>query len=331
MSKRCTFRSVDVSGFQGIELANDLISLTVVPEIGGKIVSIYNLTSEREWLSLNPHLQLQSPHYDGAFIAAYDSGGLDECFPSITRDAYPTEPWQSILIPDHGELWCQPWDFKLDTATADRVVLSMGCYGVRLPYRFERRLTLTAKSATVDLDYRVANLTPFDMPFVWSIHPILQIEAGMHLSLPDNVETVRIDSTTDGGVGDAGGECSWPLAAHKDLSPYDLSLIPSADVGRAMKIYTLPLPENRLMETWIQDKTGAHRFGFQFHSDEITHVGVWMNYGGWSGSESTPYYNLGLEPCIGGADSLVAARGLGEYGILAAKQTKHWSLKMVIG
>jgi hypothetical protein len=98
-----------------------------------------------------------------------------------------------------------------------------------------------------------------------------------------------------------------------------------------MKIYTLPLPENRLMETWIQDKTGAHRFGFQFHSDEITHVGVWMNYGGWSGSESTPYYNLGLEPCIGGADSLVAARGLGEYGILAAKQTKHWSLKMVIG
>jgi hypothetical protein len=181
MTKACVLKDTVISGFGGIEITNGLLSLKVVPQIGGKIISIFHGASNREWLAQNAYLPLRIPPYDAAFVEAYDSGGLDECFPSIAPIRYPIEPWQQSCIPDHGELWCQPWDVEIVKAADEQMVLSMVCYGVRLPYRFERRLMMTAGSSVVILDYSVTSLSLFDMPFVWSIHPILNIEAGMRL------------------------------------------------------------------------------------------------------------------------------------------------------
>lgn len=329
MANPCTFRSVDVSGYHGIELANDALALTVVPEIGGKIISIYHKRAAREWLARNPHLLMQLPPYDGAFVETFDSGGLDECFPSVAAVTYPVSPWQNSVIPDHGELWCQPWDVAI-LAHPDQVTLDMSCNGVRLPYRFERNVTLSAHSAAITLNYRVTNHSRFDMPFVWSIHPILQIEEGMCLSLPAEVSRLRIDSSTDDTAGKAGDECSWPLLYNRQGKTLDLSRIPPPHERRAMKLFTPPLHKNTVAEAVLWDGADLHCFGFRFRTDEISHVGLWMNYGGWSGSGATPYYNLGLEPCIGGADSLIMARQLGEYGTLVAKQCKAWSLEIFL-
>jgi hypothetical protein len=37
---------------------------------------------------------------------------------------------------------------------------------------------------------------------------------------------------------------------------------------------------------------------------DVPQVGVWLNLGGWAPAGRTPYYNLGLEPCIGAPDRL---------------------------
>jgi hypothetical protein len=36
-------------------------------------------------------------------------------------------------------------------------------------------------------------------------------------------------------------------------------------------------------------------------------LGIWLNLGAWAGDGGAPYYNLGLEPCIGAQDSLADA------------------------
>ena len=84
------------------------------------------------------------------------------------------------------------------------------------------------------------------------------------------------------------------------------------------------------VETALVDMDGKHSFTFRFRPAEITHVGVWMNYGGWSGSGSENYYNLGLEPCIGGRDSLSSAKLLGEYTVLPAQGSRSWRLELSI-
>ncbi len=322
----CHFKRTTYGGFPALHLSNDVIELVLLPTIGGKIISIRHLPSAREWLSTNPHLPLRKPRYDASFVETYDSGGLDECFPAVAGGMHPTAPWRGIVIPDHGELWSQPWTVERIESSSARVALKMACHGVRFPYRFERTLTLSAGAPVITFDYQVTNLTTADMPFVWSLHPILRIETGMRLTLPRGVTTVRIDSATSDVFGETGTELPWPVV----VEGVDLSRVPAAEFGQAVKFYTPPLAGGQPLETSLRTTDGQHGLTFRFHPDEITHVGLWLNYGGWSGCDSAPYFNLGLEPCIGGADDLETAHRRNEFALLEAKQTRHWSMEAII-
>lgn len=326
----CRLQHTTYEGLAALELFNGLISLTIVPELGGKITSIKQRTLDKEWLWRNPHLDYRRPTYGASYIEQFDLGGLDECFPSVSPVYFPRDPWAGVAIPDHGELWAQPWETTIVETSTEQIVLSMACYGVRLPYHFERIVTIEADRAVVRLDYKVINLSPYPLPFVWSIHPILNIEAGMRLVLPRQINRIRVDSSVDGFLGKMGAMHPWPLTTGVDGQTIDLSEILPAEAGRAAKFYTLPLQGTDPVEAIVTDVKNKHSFGFRFLPAEISHLGIWMNYGGWSGVGPAPYYNLGLEPCIGGADALTIAQRLNEYAILEAKQTRRWTLEMMV-
>ncbi|VAW34058.1 hypothetical protein MNBD_CHLOROFLEXI01-3457 [hydrothermal vent metagenome] len=330
MANRCTLQETKEQDFTAFVLTNGHIQLCILPELGGKITSIQDLSTQREWLWRNPHLPLRPVIYDSSFTEKYDTGGLDECFPAVAGGAYPDAPWHGVIIPDHGELWCQPWEMAVVESSAEQIVLAMVCFGVRFPYRFERRLTLSANSPVITLDYQVHNLTSFDMPFIWGIHPILNIEEGMQLLLPTGVESVRVDSVTNHFFDKNGSQLSWPQAKRADQQLIDLSCVPTRDFGQAYKLFTHRLEGNDFVQTAVSDPTNQHAFTFRFRPNEITHVGLWMNYGGWSGCGSAPYFNLGLEPCIGGADSLPDGKKLDQYALLPAKQRRSWTLELLI-
>jgi hypothetical protein len=61
----------------------------------------------------------------------------------------------------------------------------------------------------------------------------------------------------------------------------------------------------------------------------LPQLAVWMNFGAWSADGGTPYYNLGLEPCIGAQDSLADA--VAQYGLFASlppRGSKGWWLEI---
>ena len=328
MANICALRQAKFHGFDSFILTNGHIQVCIVPELGGKIVSIYHLSTQREWLWSNPYLPAQAVTYGALFVDKYDTGGLDECFPAVSGGAYPDAPWDGVLIPDHGELWCQPWETEIVESSTRQIIVSMVCYGVRFPYRFQRTLAISAERPALTLEYQVSNLTSFDMPFIWSIHPLLHIEEGMQVFLPNGVETVRVEGAVNDFLGQSGSRLHWPQAKRADLQPIDLSRVPANEFGQAYKLFTHPLHGHDQVETAIYDPAGEHSLAFRFRPDEISHVGLWMNYGGWSGSGSKPYFNLGLEPCIGGTDALPKAKELGEYGLLPAKQSRAWTLEL---
>ncbi|MBZ0298939.1 MAG: DUF5107 domain-containing protein, partial [Anaerolineae bacterium] len=299
MDDHCELRRATLEGFAALHLANETLDLTILPEIGGKIASLVHRPSGCEWLWRSPHLKLHHPVYGASYIETSDLGGIDECFPTVAPVAYPTAPWQGTLIPDHGELWCQPWETAVLEDTPQRIVLSMQCHGVRLPYHFERTLTMEAGQPQIELRYRVSNLSHFAMPFVWSIHPLLCIHPGMRLVLPEAVTQVQVDMSTGDHFGSPGAAQPWPLLVDSDGERINLAEVQPPDYGRGVKLYAHLACAERPVEAGLTD--GVRGLYFGFRPGEVTHVGLWLNYGGWSPQGIPPYYNLGLEPCIGGS------------------------------
>lgn len=318
MTPSCRLDRLTVEGFEAWQLSNELLSLTVIPALGGKISSLTYLPAQHEWLWRNPHLPYIAPEYAASYVERYDTGGLDECFPAVNPGPAPTEPWTGTPIPDHGELWGQPWECEIVAESRQRHSLRMTAYGVRFPYRFERTLTVEAGQSSVKLAYRLTNFAPLPLPFVWAIHPLLNIAPGMRLHLP--VEQVRLAFATDPALGQPGEVLPWPL---------DLAQIPPPSSGQAVKLYTLPLGGSDPITAAITDPNSGRSFAFRFDPAEITHIALWLNYGGWSPlADTPPYYNLGFEPCIGGTDTLAEAVARDEVGRVEPRQTKTWQLEI---
>ena len=79
-----------------LESAN--IRVEVVPELGGKFISLRSKRTSTEWLL--PPLRPYATAKTGGGFEEWDGGGFDECLPTVA----PTE-----TAPDHGEVWRHVW------------------------------------------------------------------------------------------------------------------------------------------------------------------------------------------------------------------------------
>src|SRR5207342_3441412 len=154
------------------------LGLTVLPEYGGKLSSLRDLRTGREWLWRHPRQSYAKFPYGVTYVQTADTGGWDECFPSVAQCEYPDAPWQGVLIQDHGELWSQVPMLTVDE-NADYVRLHMRWQGTRLPYTFERTITLQPNSSRLHFEYQATTTADLPLKVIWSAHPLLAIEPGM--------------------------------------------------------------------------------------------------------------------------------------------------------
>jgi galactose mutarotase-like enzyme len=284
-------------GFATIQVDTGALRLSLIPELGGKINALRDQRTGREWLWRNPRLPYRRVTADSSYVAAADTGGWDECFPTVAPCAYPSVPWQGRALPDHGELWAQTPVVDV-TAGPERASLNTRWAGQALPYTFERRVSLSAGSASVRADYTVTNTGDAPLDFIWSIHPLLAIEPGMQLRLPPEARYNRWPSSPADELADHG--LRFPLTA----GGHDLGTLPDPAAALALKLWSDPLAAGQGWAS-LQARDGALRM--RWDPALLPQVGVWLNLGGWSGDGGAPYYNLGLEPCIGAQDSLADA------------------------
>lgn len=299
-------------GLDAIRMATDDLEVVILPEWGSKIISIRDKRTNREWLHKNPHFEYVLPKYGTDYNGGHDIGGFDECFPNVAEGHYPVLPWQGIPLPDHGEVWSLPWDVKLSNDEVNLVVK-----GIRLPYMLQKTVKLIRNNG-LRIDYQLDNLSDFDLPFIWSSHPLLEINPGMKLEI--HGKKARLESGDLLNV-QTGELFEWPV-----YQGIDLLEIQPKDNRKAAKIFVSELEEGIVS---LSDTSIGSRFEMKFDPQLVTCVGLWLNYGGWAGKAGVPgYYNIGLEPCIGGADSLERAFEIGEYGLLKANSQLSWWLEI---
>ncbi|WP_426127734.1 hypothetical protein [Pararhizobium sp. PWRC1-1] len=273
-----------------LTLANDRMSLTLVPEYGARITGLRDRLTGRQWLIPG---DLSTDTGSDAIYGADQARGWDECFPTVAPCKHPS--WG--ILRDHGVLWGTAWDV---------VEASVDCIDTQYvspDFRFVRRLSL--HDATLTADYAVTNRAAAPLAYLWSQHCLLAVTP------EDRIALCGCDNLTADEL-----PYDWP-----DYPRRDLSRIGTASDGFALKSYAMT---PAVASAEIVNPDGGIRFCW----DGIPAFGLWQSFGGWPADD--PVHQVALEPATAAADHLVAAEAIGQAKTVEPRATHRWSVRVTL-
>lgn len=300
-----------------VTLENDSLSLTVVPELGCKISSIYDKEHSHEWLWQDPRRPLTIPVFGDSY-ADYDISGFDECFPNIGVSTYPGDPTKTLL--DHGELWSIPWDVKQSANS-----LHCQVRGRQFNFLFQRIITLNKRA--INFSYKITSHEESDFYSLWSAHALFKVDGDMRLSLPGNPRirkefgfSARMSPNGTYGYQGQFSEYTWPFTINERGQEFDLSKIslssPLTDkvvveVGENMRAELLDLNTGRLAM-------------LEYSGSDIEYLGICYNLNAWP-EGAHPARWVALEPTNGCTDKLTDSVKRKAFTKLAKNESKQWT------
>lgn len=286
------------TALEQVFLGNDGTRVTLYPELGGKFGELEMV--DRSWLWTSDRLPLRRPIPGSSYVSTADSGGWDECFPTLIPCVLPEEAgaFAGEELPDHGELWSE--HCRIDVEPAVRDVVRCTWIARRLPALFERTARIL-DDGTLSLDYVVKSEAHAPLPFLWSSHPLFPLTAGTRLVLPEGAP-VRVGIAIGVAVDDRMQQ--WPRLRLRDGSVLDASNPGARSGSWAIELFVETGDDGHDRHASLIEDDAELRFGWR----GTTHFGLWLNHGGWTPLPHAPaYMNLRFGPCIGASDSLAEA------------------------
>ena len=273
------------------------MSVTVVPERGGKVTSLFDRVNRREWLVQADHELVGPADAD----LPYDEGdlcGWDEMMPTISACRYPgTE----LVLSDHGELWQRPW--TVVTHSTNSIVMAVTG---SLDYQFERAISLEGERITVH--YRVVAGAQ-GLNFLWAAHPFFALGSTTRVSVDGLSGFLEVRS--DGGRTDF----VWPddgLTIAQAVAPH-----------RDKKLFARVASDDA--EVVLRDPEGPS-LAWRWSRADAPWLGVWLDRASLSG-----HLVAAIEPTNAGDDSLEVAASSGDSWTLAHGEEKRWSISITLG
>lgn len=315
--------------FGTVELRGGDARVVVVPSLGGKISELW--FGDRQWLWRNAQLPFRLPTSGASYELTADSGGFDECFPTVGACTLPSlvKGAGGRVVPDHGELWSQHPSVQLTTGEGGHR-LHLVWQGVALPYRFERTVVVTPQGE-VRCEYAATNLGDQPLPFIWAAHPLLPLGRETRLELPEGART-RVWAQIGIDLGGAGAEHRWPrLRSGGQLLDFSAPVL-AWKKPFACKLF-IDLPDG---DTTVRVIEGSAELSARFSAADVPQMALWINHGAWNPLPRTSwlpwrrpatYCNLGFEPAIGSPDTLSDALGAWESARwIGVGETRQWTV-----
>ena len=284
-----------VGDFEIHTVANDAISLSMVPELGGRVVSLKDRISRREWLDgWSPAGKRRIWHPSDP--ANYETGpgaGIDECLPTVLPCVI-----DGNALPDHGELWNQSPEFDVSPESSFFCRWNLKS----LPLAFERRISLDGNA--IRFDYRLENLADTPTAFLWAWHPLFTWKRG------DQIRSSEKTCLSPGGD----DVLPWPEAQPGcDLSRADFP----KDATPAAKVFLGPLAEGRAE---IHARNGAN-LTLTWPAAMFPYVGIWITRGFWKG-----LHHWAIEPTNAPVDRLSEVQDASSISRLSPGEVRAWSV-----
>lgn len=289
-----------------------------LPKYGGKLASLADKTTGREFLAQASGPQYKKLSYDGDYVAA-ECSGCDDMFPTIDIWYCDRFPWQGTRMPDHGEVCGLPWSCETDSAGK----LHMWVFGVRFPYRLDKWISVQGNSLLVE--YTARNLSVFDMDFLWAAHTMINAEPDAQIFVPyaDGAAATTVFAS-DPGFGRLGDKLAWPDAVRRDGKPVNLRSVGAKNPkGNNYKYYfDEPMPEGRFGYYYPSD--GA-RLTIEVPKDQVPYLSFWINEGSFK-----DFFSIAPEPCTGAYDHPGAAKAHKQASILPAGGCYNWYMRFTV-
>lgn len=86
-----------IDGFEVIQLANEDVAISIIPDLGAKICGLLNRKTGREWMWAPPTGPAYFQNTPGDPFPESTKVGADECFPSVAECT-----WRDVKLEDHG-------------------------------------------------------------------------------------------------------------------------------------------------------------------------------------------------------------------------------------
>jgi galactose mutarotase-like enzyme len=295
-------RQCQVAGFATWELTHAGVACTVVPELGGRVVSLRR-PGGRQWLYRpGGRLRLWRNAPGDAFTRS-PHVGLDECWPTIGACVVDGHVWA-----DHGAVWSVPW--QVVDGGSDHLKLRVIAGDVVL----ERSVHLTASG--VRLAYRLEHQGHTPLAWGWAFHGLLAIRPGDRIAVPPEVTTVRPEVYRLSGELDPGADAwRWP----RPQPGIDLSQLDLGGVGTYAKVAAGPLTTG-----WAA-LVGAdgQRLTLTWDTAVAPWLGLWLTRGGYRHQHC-----LALEPATMARDRLEQAGQ--STRLLAPGDSVQWQVELAL-
>ena len=297
-----------------IELINEYLKVVVLPQFGSKIASIYYIPKLYELLWQNINLYYKKSKYGDIFETG-EASGFDEMFPSISKCYYERYPWQGVEIPDHGELWSIPWNYKIGDNN-----IELWVNGIRLPYLLKK--TVSIDKNKIKILYSLENKTPFEIDFIWAAHPLFNVTPFTSIVIPEGMNEI-INSISGPVLKEYGKIYDFPLAELEDGSLVDLSKIREKNSYGYQKYYF----KSKVKEGWskINHEKEGISITMRYPKEKVPYLGVWINEGGWGNQ-----YNIALEPSTGAMDRIDMSKAWKMNSILKPYEISKWYLEIIV-
>jgi hypothetical protein len=189
--------------YRALTVENDLLQLTFLPELGGRLYRLVFKRTGNDELYVNPVLKPSpwGPPEQGGWLAA---GGME---------------W-GLPVEEHGYLWGVPWEAEVIQSVGEATVLLTAPAGQRL----RAQVAVTLRGGGVEVRPRLENVSgaPLDLKF-W-INAMLAPGAANTVSpdvrfvLPEAVDQVIIHSRGDADLPGPGHPMPWPVFGGRDVS-----------------------------------------------------------------------------------------------------------------
>jgi galactose mutarotase-like enzyme len=290
-------------------LQDEILALAVVPAVGGRVVSLLDRRTGREWLTQGDPPDATSLgrwSTEDATFGGRESFGWDECLPTVTRCADPLDPAAPPLR-DHGDLWGRSC-----VVTADARGLTTRWESHRWPMTLERRLSI-AGDGVVRAGYTLRSQAQRSLPVLWSAHPALRLEPGTRIELR-GITSTRVVGVL-GWPFDPGESVPWP----EPVAGFDASLVRPIEQRAAAKLYAA---------TTLARVVASDGAALTFEADGglVRTIGVWLDAGGWPADR--PIHQVALEPTGSPDDHVADASANGRAWTLPPGGTLRWSMRL---
>lgn len=292
-----------VNGIWILTLESDSLIVSVAPQLGGKITSIYNKHIKKEFLWNNEELQLQKntagADYDTNFF-----GGIDELIPNDIPETI-----DSINYPDHGELWTTDLEFSV----GEEVITVYGKLGLSGLY-YSKTLYIDAGTSVLHLNYAIKNNTDAERHFLWKLHAALRIEKGDKL-----ITKAKYGQVVDPAYSrfKETSPFNWPIIENEDAS-----IVPAK--GDAVDFfYLFDSPEGEMQ---LVSNNGKYLFSYRYDQAIFPYQWYFASYGGFLN-----HYTAILEPCTNMPMSVNEAKEKGQCAVLKPGETLYTTVSIYAG